>query len=429
MKRVLIIASVASMIDQFNMPNIRLLQEMGYAVDVACNFEEGSTCSDERVLELKRNLKKMGVHCYQIGFARDITKMGRNIKAFWQVEHLLDKGQYAFIHCHSPIGGVVGRLAGKKMHTKVIYTAHGFHFYKGAPLKNWMVYYPVEKICSYMTDVLICINREDYALAKKKMEAKKIEYVPGVGVDLEKFGGKKISKEQKRTELGIPDGKTWILAVGELIERKNHKNLIAAMERINNAYLTIVGQGELRDELNKLIYDLGVEDRVALLGFRTDISELCEAADVFAFPSYQEGLPVALMEAMASGKPVVCSKIRGNTDLIDEGRGGYYFEPDKPDEIAEAIKRIKKSNAQQIGAYNREKLKHYDLPEVMEKSKEIYKLAGGGTPPCRTDKKDGIAKEHRSGTGGSSAFVGRGAKRKQEPFRGDSGTWEVGSKK
>lgn len=421
MKRVLVLASVASMIDQFNMPNIRLLQEMGYAVDVACNFKEGSTCSDERIHELRQNLKKMDVHCYQIDFARDITNIRRNVRAFWQVEYLLDKGRYVFIHCHSPIGGVVGRLTGKKTHTKVVYTAHGFHFYKGAPLKNWLVYYPVEKICSYMTDVLICINKEDYALAKKKMKAKKTEYVPGVGVDLDKFGGIKISKKQKRAELGIPDGKTWILAVGELSERKNHKNLIAAMKLVHNAYLTIVGQGELRDELDKLIRDVGIEDKVKLLGFRTDISELCEAADVFAFPSYQEGLSVALMEAMASGKPVVCSKIRGNTDLIDEGKGGYFFKPDKPDEIADAIKKVMGCNMREMGFYNREKMKHYDVSEVMKQSREIYDQAGvgGGIPPHGACKKDGTAQEHRGGKGCRSAPVCRGVKRKQEPFCGD----------
>lgn len=168
MKKVLILASVASMIDQFNMPNIELLQNMGYNVDVACNFKEGNTCSDEKIEELKSTLKKMNIQCFQIDFARDVTNMGRNIKSLWQVEQLLETNKYEFLHCHSPIGGVVGRVAGKLKHVKVIYTAHGFHFYKGAPKKNWLIYYPIEKLCSYMTDVLITINKEDYVLAQKK---------------------------------------------------------------------------------------------------------------------------------------------------------------------------------------------------------------------------------------------------------------------
>ena len=152
MKRVLMLASVASMIDQFNMPNIALLQKLGYEVDVACNFIEGNTCSDERVAELKQKLQDMHVRCYQIDFARNIKHMGQNMRALRQVESLMKQNRYAFCHCHSPIGGVVARIAGHRTKTKVIYTAHGFHFYQGAPVMNWLVYYPVEKMLSRWTE-------------------------------------------------------------------------------------------------------------------------------------------------------------------------------------------------------------------------------------------------------------------------------------
>lgn len=169
MKRVLMLASVASMIDQFNMPNIALLQKLGYEVDVACNFIEGNTCSDARVAELKQKLQDMHVRCYQIDFARNIKHMGQNMRALRQVEGLMKQNGYAFCHCHSPIGGVVARIAGHRTRTKVIYTAHGFHFYQGAPVMNWLVYYPVEKMLSRWTDVLITINHEDYKLAKRNL--------------------------------------------------------------------------------------------------------------------------------------------------------------------------------------------------------------------------------------------------------------------
>lgn len=206
MKRVLVLASVASMIDQFNIPNIKLLQEMGYQVDVACNFIEGSSCTDEKIKMLLGTLNDLHVNWYQIDFARNITNIRRNVKAFKQVKRLLKDKHYIFIHCHSPIGGVIGRIAGKITKTKLVYTAHGFHFYKGAPIKNWLLYYPVEKLCSYFTDVLICINKEDYELAKKKMKAKKIEYVPGIGIDLKKFEAG-TETNNKRAELRIPDKK------------------------------------------------------------------------------------------------------------------------------------------------------------------------------------------------------------------------------
>lgn len=118
MKRVLMLASVASMIDQFNMPNIALLQKLGYEVDVACNFIEGNTCSDARVAELKQKLQDMHVHCYQIDFARNIKHMGQNMKALWQVEALMKQNTYEFCHCHSPIGGVVARIAGHRQRQK-----------------------------------------------------------------------------------------------------------------------------------------------------------------------------------------------------------------------------------------------------------------------------------------------------------------------
>lgn len=379
MKRVLIIASVASMIDQFNMPNIKLLKDMGYSVDVACNFKEGNTCSDEKIEKLKQELKRMNVRCYQIDFDRTITKIFTNLRAFWQIEYVLEMNQYEFLHCHSPIGGVVGRIAGKLKKTKVIYTAHGFHFYKGAPKKNWVAYYPIEKICSHMTDILITINKEDYELAKKKMKAKKVVYVPGVGVDLKKFSGMIIDKMAKRKEVEIPKEAVWILAVGELTPRKNHENLIRAIAKMENTYLTVAGKGELQSYLLQLIKKLGLTERVKLLGFRTDISELCEACDIFAFPSFQEGLPVALMEAMASGKPVVCSRIRGNKDLLEEGKGGFFFEPSEVDEIVDAINRVMKSDRKAFGKFNFDKIRTYDLLKVTKLNKETYeKITRGG---------------------------------------------------
>lgn len=386
-RKVLILASVASMIDQFNMPNIHLLQGMGYAVDVACNFKEGNTCSDERVIELRRTLKKMDVHCYQIDFARDITNIGRNIKALWQVEAILDKNNYVFVHCHSPIGGVVGRLAGKKAHTKVIYTAHGFHFFKGAPLKNWLIYYPVEKICSCLTDALICINKEDYVLAKKKIKARKIEYVPGVGVDLDRFGGQNyhaelVKKMELRQSIGVGKNAVLFLSVGELNRNKNHSVMIKALGELqkNNEKLdlqyAIAGKGVLEAELKQFAKKCGVADRVHFLGYRNDIADWYQAADVFVHPSKREGLPVSLMEAMASGLPCVVSRIRGNVDLVDEGKGGFCFESKKTSDLISAIDKIMACNRKKMADYNVKKMQHYGLQAASHRMEEIYMSIG-----------------------------------------------------
>ena len=205
MKKALILASVASMIEQFNMGNIKVLQELKYEVHVATNFIDSGTITRERAEELKNKLKDLNVKYYQIDFDRNVLST-KNIQAYKQVKQLIKENKYNIIHIHSPIGGVCGRLVAKKERkngTKVIYTAHGFHFFKGAPAKNWLIYYPVEKWLSKYTDCLITINEEDYNLAKKKFKAKNVEYVPGIGVDENKFNFEMSREERSRRPSGL----------------------------------------------------------------------------------------------------------------------------------------------------------------------------------------------------------------------------------
>lgn len=381
----LVIASTASMIDQFNMSNIRILQELGYEVQVACNFRDGNTCSDEKVIELKNRLNEMNIVFYDIDFCRNVMNFSKDIKAYKQVKKLFDNNKYELVHCHTPIGGVIARLAARKYRkqgTKVIYTAHGFHFYHGAPLKNWLLYFPVEWICSFFTDVLITINKEDFALAKKHMHAQKTKYVSGVGIDVNKFSSNTLTNEGKltlRRSLGIKDNEKMILSVGELIPRKNHETAIRAIHKLNDKRIKyfICGQGALQDRLQSLINNLGISNNVKLLGFRTDISELCCCADMFVFPSLQEGLPVALMEAMASGLPCVVSDIRGNTDLIDDGKGGFLCKPNDIDGFAKKIKMLLSDMAlsTSMSIYNINKLKKYDISAINSQMKRIYQKA------------------------------------------------------
>ncbi len=330
-KRVLMLASVASMIDQFNMPNIELLQSMGYDVDVACNFKEGNTCSKEVIHKLIKRLKAMNVGYFQIDFSREATNMSRHIKSYRQVYYFMKKNGYAFVHCHSPIGGVIGRLAGGLTHTKVIYTAHGFHFYKGAPLKNWLLYYPIEKFCSYVTDTLITINKEDYNFAKEKMHAKHVEYVPGVGVDIEKFSPKADAEQNRksiREELGISDEEIFILSVGELNENKNHELIIRVIAQMHDTLIhyAIAGQGGKREYYENLINELGVNKQIHLLGYRSDIPQLDQSADVFAFPSLREGMGLAAIEALSAGTPVCGMNTRGTREYVINAKTGYLFD-------------------------------------------------------------------------------------------------------
>lgn len=325
MKKMLMLASVASMIDQFNMPNIQLLQEMGYEVHVACNFEKGSTCSEQRISDLKKRLMNINVRFFQIDFSRNILNIQEILRAYKQVRALVCKENYSFIHCHSPIGGAIGRLVGHSTHTKVIYTAHGFHFYKGASLINWLLYYPIEKWLSRYTDILITINKEDYQRAKRKFHAKETRYIPGVGIDVKKIQAVHIDRDIKREQLGVGKNDFVMLSVGELNKNKNHEIVIRALSQLNNPQIKyiICGQGALKGHLEKLAEKLGVRQQLVLLGFREDIIEIYKSADIFVFPSKREGLSVALMEALACGTPCIVSDIRGNKDLIVNGVNGY----------------------------------------------------------------------------------------------------------
>ena len=371
MKRILMLASVASMIDQFNIANIKLLKDMGNEVHVACNLENGNTCSDEKISELKALLEKLEVRYFQIDFARNVTKVTENFKAYKQVLHLLKSNNYYFIHCHSPIGGFCGRIAAHKTNTKVIYTAHGFHFFKGAPIINWLLYYPVERWLARYTDVLITINKEDYNRANKSFKAKRVVYIPGIGIDTKKFGKVVVDVSKKRKELGVPEDAFLLLSVGELNKNKNHETVIKAIAKLNdqNIYHVICGQGGLELYLKDLINELGLDKRVKLLGYRRDIAEISKVSDAFAFSSFREGLSVALMEAMASGLPIICSRIRGNTDLIEEDKGGFIVSSDDINGFACSIGKIRDNIELRnlMGKFNIEKIKEFDKEVVKSK--------------------------------------------------------------
>ena len=238
-KRALQLASVASMIDQFNIPNIQILQSLGYKVDVVADFTNPGTITKERAENLKQRLSDMHVHVYDIAIPRSINPKAI-IAAYKKVKELLNKENYSLLHCHSPIGGVIAREAAKekrKNSLKVIYTAHGFHFYTGAPLGNWLLFYPIEKYLSRYTDILITINKEDYKRAKEKFHARKTVYVPGIGVDIEKFVPRESGRKRIRLELGLDPQRVMILSVGELNANKNHEAVIRAIQGMNLRYL------------------------------------------------------------------------------------------------------------------------------------------------------------------------------------------------
>lgn len=374
-KKILYAATVVhGHIMRFHIPFLKMCKEAGWETAVAAknDFEKPQDCKIP--------------YCdtyYDIAFERSPFKAA-NLRAYKRLKKVLEEGAYEIVHCHTPVAAFCTRLACarlRKRGTRVIYTAHGFHFYEGAPLKNWLMYYPAERLCARRTDVLITINHEDYSIAKRKMKAKEIRYVPGVGIDAGKFEIDALTETErdgKRRSLGIEQDESMLLSVGELIKRKNHETVIRALAKLPDAKVKyfICGRGELYEYLGKLIMELGLSERVKLLGFRADIAELCACADLYVFPSFQEGLPVALMEAMASGLPCVASRIRGNSDLLADGVGGYLCDPHSADEFAQAIIKAMENDALRADALrvHRKTLEPYALENVIESMKEIYRL-------------------------------------------------------
>lgn len=378
MKKALMVAHVAYAIELFNIPNIRLLINMGYEVQVACNFNDRSSLSDEKVALLKEKLNAMGVKYHNIPFERQPLKP-QNLTAYKELKTLIDSEKFDLIHCHTPVGGIITRLAAaksrKKNGTKVIYTAHGFHFFKGAPLINWLIYFTAEKLCSYFTDTIITINKEDFHNAETKLSAEKVCYVPGVGVDTAFFSSNAGKRQALLSEISADANSIILLSIGELSDRKNHSVSIKALSEIDNEslHLVIAGTGEKRDEFLSLAKELGIDGRVHLLGFRTDVAELLKSGDIFLFPSIQEGLPVALMEAMSCGLPVICSEIRGNTDLIDDSCGILCPATDVG-AFKSAIEKLISDEALRKAMSEKalEESKKYDIKIIENYMKDIY---------------------------------------------------------
>lgn len=340
LKHVLIVANTAYMIRQFNMRNIELLQKMGYRVEIACNFVRGNPSSTEVMDEFVKQLQSLDVVCHQIPILKSPLRIRENYKAFKILKSLMRSKKYAFVHCQTPVGGVIARLAAYCTKTPSIYMAHGFHFYKGASWFSWLLYYPIEKWMSLITDVLIVINQEDYQLAKKRMKAKRLYYVPGVGIDVDALRIHGMNSLLTKGDLGVPQDDVVILSVGELNKNKNHETVIKAVAQLPDVHYVIVGEGALKEHLLRIAQNYNVADRVHLLGFRKDAREIYYLADIYCHPSFREGLSVAIMEAMAAGLPIVCSDIRGNRDLITNSQSGLLLENNSANSYAESIKRL-----------------------------------------------------------------------------------------
>lgn len=324
-KKVLLTATVQSHICQFHKVLVELLHENGYEVHVAARNN----------LAEKNGLKLDFVEkVYNIPFSRS-PKSADNLKAYKELKKIIDEEDYDVIHCNTPMGGIVTRLAAQKARkngTKVFYTAHGFHFYKGAPKKNWLVFYPIEKVFSRLTDKLITITQEDYELARKKFHCE-VCRIHGVGVDEKRyFPADEKQKSMLRKELGYTDDEKLILCIGELLPNKNQQMAIRMMSDLVKEFpeskLLLAGNGPEKENLEKLSIKLGIQENVELLGYCTFLEKYQKIVDVVVACSKREGLPLNVVEAMLAGNPVIATKNRGHRELIEHQINGFLVQID-----------------------------------------------------------------------------------------------------
>lgn len=372
MKKALFVATNTRFFTNFETSDIKILQKSGYEVHTASNVNIiNSSNSFEK-------LNSIGVIQHQMDCVRSPFSLS-NIKAYKQLKKILKNENFELIHCHTPVGGILARLAAKKYkNTKIIYTAHGFHFFHGnSALKN-LIFHAIEKYFAKFTDVLITINNEDFQAAKKFKLRKNgfLHKINGVGIDTERYSSMNVDIAKKRNELGINENNVMLLSVGELNENKNHETVIKALGLLNaeNVHYFIAGVGEKKDSLLDLAKELNIADRVHLIGFRKDIIELCKTADIFVFPSFREGLSVALMEAMSCGLPVIASQIRGNVDLVQDNEGGILVSPYSEIEFKNAVARYLENPSifKEYGKNNLNVIKSYDIKNVSTSMSKIY---------------------------------------------------------
>ena len=362
--RILYVATVVKThIMEFHIPYLKMLKEMGWETAVAAKNDYDDP--DDCVIP----------YCdtyIDIPFERNPFNP-KNVKAYKKLKKTIDDGAYDIIHCHTPVGAMLTRLASKRARkngSKVFYTAHGFHFYTGAPLINWIAYYPVEKYLARKTDVLVTITKEDYQRALK-FKAGRVIYTPGVGVDTNRFKtGSADNALILRKNYSIPSEAVVFLSVGEVNANKNHKAVIRVLPYFQDVYYVLCGRGPLIDELKALSVSLGVSDRVVFTGYRNDVVDFYAMADIFVFPSYREGLPVALMEAMASGLVCVASKNRGTDDLLPESR--LLFSVSSAEELRTKLHMAMNDDCSDEIERNIDHLKGYELSSVLNIMKQNY---------------------------------------------------------
>lgn len=363
MKRILITSTDLMMI-QFLLPHVKNLCENGYEVELACS-EVGN-----RLKEVREKVRGLVKVVHEVRLRRNPLSP-LNFKGYKDMARIMGKTRYDLIWTNEPVMGVVTRLCAKRLRkqgTRVMYMAHGFHFYKGAPILNWIVYYPIERFMARYADMIVTVNAEDFQRAKT-FNVNEVKYIHGIGINTERL----VSCENHidiRTELGLKDTDFVVLSIGELNKNKNQQTIVQAIAKLKDpqVHYLVCGKGDQYANLIRMVHQFKLDANIHFLGYRKDVMDICCQANVYVMPSFREGLPVSSLEAMYCGLPLLTSNIRGLVDVNKEGKNGFLFLPSDVDGFAEGIRKLK-NNPQEcirIGERNKKEV----IPYTIEQTKQ-----------------------------------------------------------
>lgn len=336
MKKILYVTTIGTSINAFLIPHIKFLIEKGYKVDIATNVD----------VNINQEIIEKGVEIFNVPFQRNPLSI-KNINAFKKIIKVQKEKEYDIVHVHTPVASFITRLALKnEKNLKLIYTCHGFHFYKGSSLLSWLIFYPLEKISAKWTDSLVTINDEDYEIASKfkLRDGGKVSKIHGVGIEKEKYLIENFDKSGYRRQLGVADDDFIILILAEINKNKNHIQLIKAMNLLKHKYPKIkaifAGVGPLEGKIKKQIKKYDLEDKISLLGWRSDVRELINISDIVGLFSKREGLGKCILEAMICGKCVIATNTRGPRTIIEQNVNGFMVNVDDIQSTAKYIEKI-----------------------------------------------------------------------------------------
>ncbi len=372
-KKVLFVARVYSHLANFHIPFIRMLAEQGYEIHAAA-APDGH----------KHRVEGAASHLWDISFPRSLFNSA-NLKAYQELRKLIKGEGYHLIHVNSPISAFLTRLAARKAKRgSVLYMVHGFHFYRGASPLTWLFYFPLEWLAAFWTDGLVVLNEEDWDTARRlsAVPAKRVFLLPGVGLPLAQFSAPLGPGEREAllAGLGLPPSSRCVLCVAELNRNKNQRQLLQAwplvLKSVPEAVLLLAGEGADETALRREAKSLGLEDRVRFLGFRGDIPALLQLSEVAALTSQREGLPRAVMEAMAAGRPVVGTDVRGIRDLVEHGRNGFLVPSGNSATVAERLAFLLENpeKAAKMGKAGQVRSRNYDLDSILKEMSVIYNI-------------------------------------------------------